>query len=143
MEQSAAIEALEVELLLQAIHARYGCDLRGYVRGSIHRRVLAALRRSGLSHLGDLQHRLLVDGDYFTSVLGNLTVQTSDMFRDPAFYRVFRERVVPILRTYPLIRIWHAGCAGARRPTRARSCCLKRGCTSAVRSTRPTCPRRP
>src|SRR5688500_17706569 len=110
MEQPS-VEALEVELLLSAIQARYGCDLRGYVRASLHRRVLTALRRSGLRHLGELQHRLLVDGEFFSSVLDDLTVQTSDMFRDPAFYRVFREQVVPILRTYPLLKIWHAGCA--------------------------------
>lgn len=111
MARDPEAERIEVELLLEAIYARYGCDLRGYARASIERRVLSALAKSGLAHLGDLQHRLLRDPDFFASVLNDLTVQVSGMFRDPEFYRVFRARVVPILRTYPQLRIWHAGCS--------------------------------
>jgi chemotaxis protein methyltransferase CheR len=105
------LEALETRLLLEAIHARYGYDLRGYAEHSMRRRVQAALARSGLTHLGELQHKLLTDASYFAEVIEDLTVRVSDMFRDPAFYRVFRARVVPVLRTYPLLKIWHAGCA--------------------------------
>ena len=111
MEPDSEAEAIEVDLLLEAIHARYGCDLRGYARASMRRRVLSALARSGLPHLGALQHQLLTDRDFFARVLHQLTVQVSEMFRDPFFYREFRARVVPILRTYPLLKIWHAGCA--------------------------------
>ena len=105
------VEAIEIRLLLEAIRARYGYDLRGYAPKSMRRRVLAALARSGLPDLGALQHALLTDGARFTEVLADLTVRVSEMFRDPHFYRVLRDKVVPILGTYPLLRIWHAGCA--------------------------------
>jgi chemotaxis protein methyltransferase CheR len=105
------VEQLEIELLLEAIHRRYGYDLRGYARASMRRRVLLALARSGLDDLGELQHAVLTDPRAFASLLDTVTVRVTGMFRDPAFYRVFRERVVPHLRTHPTIRIWHAGCA--------------------------------
>jgi chemotaxis protein methyltransferase CheR len=104
-------EAVEIAVLLEAINARYGYDLRGYAPDSMRRRVPAALTRTGLPHLGELQHRLVHDPAFFGGILRDLTVRTSELFRDPATFRVFRERVVPVLRTYPLIRIWHGGCA--------------------------------
>jgi chemotaxis protein methyltransferase CheR len=105
------VEAIEIRLLLEAIHAQYGYDLREYAETSMHRRVLAALRASGLPHLGELQHRLLTEPAFFATVLDALTVRVSELFRDPAFHLTFRERVIPVLRTYPLFKIWHAGCA--------------------------------
>jgi len=102
---------IEVRLLLEAIYAKYGYDLRDYAPSSMRRRVLAALAKSGLGHLGDLQHRLLRDPALFSQVLEDLTVRVSNMFRDPGFYQSFRARVLPVLRTYPLLNIWHAGCA--------------------------------
>ena len=105
------IEELEVRLFLEAIHARYGYDLRGYSVISMRRRVVAALARSGLAHLGELQHRVLEEPQLFARVIEDLTVQVSEMFRDPASLRMFRERVVPVLRTYPLLNIWLSGCA--------------------------------
>jgi chemotaxis protein methyltransferase CheR len=105
------IEEIEVRLFLEAVHARYGYDLRGYAPSSMRRRVMAALAKSGSSYLGELQHRVMRDADLFAVVLHDLTVHVSELFRDPGFYRTFRSRIVPVLRTYPLIRIWHAGCA--------------------------------
>jgi chemotaxis protein methyltransferase CheR len=104
-------EAIEVRMLLEAINAKYGYDLRGYTSSSMHRRVMAALSNSGLAHLGELQHRVLTDPAFFATVLDDLTIRVSEMFRDPGFYRALRARVVPLLRTYPLLRIWHGGCA--------------------------------
>jgi chemotaxis protein methyltransferase CheR len=104
-------ERIELELVLEAIHARYGYDLRGYATVPLQRRMRALLDRTGVPHLGELQHRLLHDAEFFGSVLHSLTVQVSTMFRDPTFYRTLRERVVPILRTFPEIKIWHAGCS--------------------------------
>jgi chemotaxis protein methyltransferase CheR len=104
-------EAIEIRLLLEAIHAKYGYDLREYAQGTMRRRVLAALAKSGLSHLGELQHRILVDANAFAAVMDDLTIRVTEMFRDPGFYRTFRERVLPILHTYPLLKIWHSGCA--------------------------------
>jgi chemotaxis protein methyltransferase CheR len=105
------IEGLEVRLVLEAIFQRYGYDLRGYGFESMSRRVRAALAKSGLEHFGELQHRVLADPGFFARVFENLTVHVSEMFRDPPFYRAFRERVVPTLRTYPELKIWHAGCS--------------------------------
>ena len=116
MTEPSEIEAIEQRLVLEAIHQRYGYDLRNYQPESLRRRLKACLARSGLAHFGELQHRLLESPEFFSSLLDQLTVQVSEMFRDPAFYRVFRERVVPLLRTYPEIRIWHAGCASGEEP---------------------------
>jgi chemotaxis protein methyltransferase CheR len=105
------VEEIETRLFLDAIYARYGYDLRDYTTRSITRRVRAALARSGLRHMGELQHRVLTDPGAFAQVLEDLTVRVSEIFRDPDFYRTFRERVTPILRTYPQLNVWHAGCA--------------------------------
>ena len=105
------LEDLEIRLLLEAIHARYGYHFQDYAAGSMRRRVRAALARSGLRHLGELQHKLLCEPEFFAAALDDLTVRVSEVFRDPSFYRAFREHVVPLLRTYPLLKIWHAGCA--------------------------------
>jgi chemotaxis protein methyltransferase CheR len=111
MLASEEIENIEIQLFLEAIQAKYGYDLRDYASTSMRRRVLAALAKSGLEHLGELQHRVLCDPDFFAVVLEDLTVRATDMFRDPNFYRAFRSRVVPVLRTYPLLRMWHSGCS--------------------------------
>ncbi len=106
-----SLEDLEIRLLLQAIQSRYGYHFVDYAQSSMRRRVRAALTRSGLAHLGELQHKILLDANFFASILDDLTVRVSEVFRDPSFFRAFRERVIPILRTYPLLKIWHAGCA--------------------------------
>jgi len=111
MRPDPEVEELEVRLVLEAIHARYGYDLRDYARPSMRRRMLSALARSEAANLGDLQHRLLADPGLFGVVLDQLMVQVSEMFRDPSFFLVFRREIVPLLRTYPMIKIWHAGCA--------------------------------
>ncbi len=111
MASEREVESIEIALMLDAIKQRYGYDLGEYVPETIERRLRSALARSGLAHFGELQHRVLHDAACFSSLLDQLTVQVSDMFRDPEFYRVFRERVVPHLRTYPEIKLWHAGCA--------------------------------
>jgi chemotaxis protein methyltransferase CheR len=111
MDEEEEVEAIEIRLLLEAIHAQYGYDLRDYAASSMRRRVMAALASSGLPHLGELQHRLLIDPLFFAGLLDTLTVRVSELFRDPTFHLSFRKQVVPVLRTYPLLKIWHAGCA--------------------------------
>jgi chemotaxis protein methyltransferase CheR len=110
-QSSDETESIEMALVLEAIHRRYGYDLREYVPDTVTRRLRSALARSGAAHLGELQHRLLHDSSWFRELLHQLTVQVSDMFRDPEFYRVFRTRVAPVLRTYPQLKVWHAGCS--------------------------------
>jgi chemotaxis protein methyltransferase CheR len=108
---SEQVDEIEVRLLLEAINARYGYDFRDYASRSMRRRVHSALLKSGAAHLGELQHRVLHDPSVFSLVVSMLTVQVTELFRDPEFYRAFREHVLPVLRTYPQIKIWHAGCA--------------------------------
>lgn len=103
--------ALEVRLVLEAIHARYGYDFRSYAPDSMERRVMAAAAKIGSPNLGALLHRILREPDTFCSVLDALTVRVTEMFRDPPMYRAFRQQVLPVLRTYPQLKIWHAGCA--------------------------------
>jgi chemotaxis protein methyltransferase CheR len=104
-------EEIEARLVLDAIFTRYGYDFRGYEPLSMRRRLRAALSKSGLRHQGELLHRLLRDPAFFATVLNDLMVQVTEMFRDPEAYLTFRQTVVPVLRTYPELRIWHAGCA--------------------------------
>jgi chemotaxis protein methyltransferase CheR len=111
MHSAEETDAIEARLFLEAIYVRYDYDLRGYAAAPMRRRLAAALTRTGIEHLGELQHRVLHDQQLFTEVLHDLTVPVSELFRDPDFYRSFRERVVPVLSTYPLLRIWNAGCA--------------------------------
>ncbi|MBL9037258.1 MAG: protein-glutamate O-methyltransferase CheR [Archangium sp.] len=105
------LEALEVRLFLEAVHERYGYDLREYSSASMIRRVHAALIRSGAPNLAALQHRVLREPGLFASVLDDLTVRVSEMFRDPEFFLAFRKQVVPVLHTYPVLKIWLSGCA--------------------------------
>jgi chemotaxis protein methyltransferase CheR len=96
---------------LDAVVERYGYDLRGYAPASLQRRVRATLRELRLSSLLELEKHTLADPALFVRVLDTLTVRVSELFRDPCFYRTFRECVVPLLRDRPRINIWHAGCS--------------------------------
>lgn len=107
------VEDIELRLFLEALQLRYGYDLRAYARASMHRRVHNALSVTGHENLGALQHAVLTQPDLLGPVIDCLTVQVSEMFRDPECYRVLRTEVVPYLRAYPQLRVWHAGCAAA------------------------------
>lgn len=106
-----ALEVDELRGLLDDVYSRYGYDLRDYALVSLKRRVLAILARSGLKDLAELRRRIVAEPAFFAGIVEHLTVRVSGMFRDPSFYRAFRARVVPLLRTYPLLNIWHCGCA--------------------------------
>jgi chemotaxis protein methyltransferase CheR len=105
------VEAMEAKLLLEGIFQRYGYDLRGYSPESMTRRLSALVSRSGCAHMAELMHRMLTSREFFRAALHELTVQVSELFRDPEVYRTLRERVLPMLRTYPVVKIWHAGCS--------------------------------
>jgi chemotaxis protein methyltransferase CheR len=107
----ASSEEIEIRLLLDAIYLRYHYDFRSYSPASLKRRLHAALAQMGSDTLSGLQDKVLHDAKSFTKLLQFLTVQVSDMFRDPSFFRAFRQQIVPVLRTYPSIRIWIAGCS--------------------------------
>jgi chemotaxis protein methyltransferase CheR len=105
------LEDLELDLLLEGIARRYGSDFRGYARSSLKRRVLGRVRAEGLHSVSGFQERVLHDAPTMGRLLHALTCSDVGMFRDPAFYLTFRLRIVPVLRTYPFVRIWHAGCS--------------------------------
>jgi chemotaxis protein methyltransferase CheR len=110
-EAQWTVEDLEIDLLLEGIARRYGSDLRGYTRSGLKHRLLGALDREGLSSVSALQERVLRDAGSMARLLATLTTNVHDMFRDPGFYLTLRRRVVPLLRTYPFVRIWLAGCS--------------------------------
>jgi chemotaxis protein methyltransferase CheR len=105
------LEQLEIELLLEAIYRRYGLDFRQYAQASLKRRLYRRMHAEGLETLSELQNRLLHDPPCMERLLVDLSINVTSMFRDPTFYVAFREKVVPMLRTYPFTRIWCAGCA--------------------------------
>ncbi len=108
---SGSMLDIEIDLLLEAIYLAFHYDFRGYSRPSLTRRISAALANFGCDSVSSLQRLLLHDPNAFPRLLRFLTVPVSDMFRDPAFFRSFREYVVPELATYPSIRLWVAGCS--------------------------------
>src|SRR5918996_1003946 len=111
MRQGKDLEDLEMELLLEAMVRHYGCDFRDYSPASLKRRVRHCMREEQLDTISALQGKILHDRAAMERLLLTLSVNTTAMFRDPGFYRTFRQRMVPLLRTYPFIRIWHVGCA--------------------------------
>ncbi len=102
---------IEQQLLVEAIYRRYHYDFRGYAQASLRRRLQTALTRFHCASLSQLQHLVLHDAAVFPALLQYLTVQVSDMFRDPDYFLALREKVVPILRTYPSLKVWIAGCS--------------------------------
>jgi chemotaxis protein methyltransferase CheR len=106
-----SLERLEIELLLEAVYRHYGFDFRGYAYASLRRRVWKRIQAEGLGTVSDLQAAVLHDPEVLDRLLDDLSVNVTAMFRDPAFFLAFREKVVPLLRTYPFFRIWHAGCS--------------------------------
>lgn len=105
------LERIEIELLLEGIYRNYGFDFRSYAYASIRRRLWKRIEAEGLTTVSALQARVLHEPPMMERLLLDLSINVTAMFRDPGFYRAFRENVVPILRTYPFIRVWHAGCA--------------------------------
>jgi len=105
------LEELEVELLLEAIYRRYGFDFREYARASLKRRLWRRMTAEHLQTLSQLQDRLLHDPQCMERLLLDLSINVTSMFRDPSFHVAFREKVVPLLHTYPFTRIWCAGCS--------------------------------
>jgi chemotaxis protein methyltransferase CheR len=108
---SPDLEQIEIELLLEGIYRQYGFDFRSYAYASVRRRLWKRMEAEGLETVSALQDRVLHEPEMMEKLLLDLSINVTAMFRDPDFYVVFRKHVVPLLRTYPFIRIWHAGCA--------------------------------
>lgn len=111
IEESIQIQDSEMNDLIRSIFKKYGYDFSDYSAPSFKRRISKALTTYGLSGVNELIEKILDSEYFFTSVLEDITVNITEMFRDPDFYKTLRKDVIPQLSTYPLIRIWHAGCS--------------------------------
>ncbi|WP_372934353.1 CheR family methyltransferase [Mariniphaga sediminis] len=102
---------IELDLLLQAVFLKYGYDFRNYSKAHLKRRINQRLNISNLETISELQNKILWDKEFFRLFLKDLSINVTEMFRDPDFYAAFREKVVSVLKTYAHIKVWHAGCA--------------------------------
>jgi chemotaxis protein methyltransferase CheR len=105
------IEDIEIRLLFEAIYQRYGHDFRDYANVSIKRRVRGALKISDCKTITEITQKVLVDENFFQWFLFHFSITVTEWFRDPLFFKALREKVIPYLKTFPFIKIWHAGCA--------------------------------
>jgi len=105
------VKKIEIEMLLNAIQFRYGYDFREYSRASLARRIEHRRVLSGVKHISDLIPRILYSAVEMNNFIHDLSVTVTEMFRDPDVYVALRNNVLPVLATYPRIKIWHAGCA--------------------------------
>jgi chemotaxis protein methyltransferase CheR len=110
----AADEQLEIELLLEAIHRKYGYDFRQYSQAHTRRRLEHRLHLENMGKFSEMIPRVIYEEEFFTQILLDLSINTTEMFRDPWFYKRIREVVIPHLRTYPFLKIWHAGCSAGQ-----------------------------
>lgn len=101
----------DVEMLLDDINHLYGYDFTGYSRASLKRRIQRLFIMDKFSSFAALRYRIQTEPDYFNHAVTEISVNVTEMFRDPVFYKALREKVIPVLATHPFIRIWHAGCA--------------------------------
>ncbi|KGK87800.1 chemotaxis protein CheR [Desulfosporosinus sp. HMP52] len=111
LENQDEIEKIEIELLLEGIYRFYGFDFRNYVAASIRRRIWNRIRAERLKNVSSLQEKVLHDPGAMARLIADFSIHVSEMFRDPSFFKTFREEVIPILKDIPFIRIWHAGCS--------------------------------
>lgn len=109
--KDAEIERIEIDLLLEAVFRRWGYDFRSYARASIERRVRQFLSGAGCASVSEMIPRVIHDKEFFTKLARYFSISVTELFRDPSVYRAVREQVVPLLRTWPHIKVWCAGCA--------------------------------
>lgn len=107
----ADVEQLETTLFLEALYQRHGYDFRNYAQASISRRVRRLMDRAGAASISDMIPLLLHGDGLLPLVVETLSVNVSEMFRDPDFFTLLRSEVIPYLKTFPFIKVWHAGCA--------------------------------
>jgi len=105
------IENLEIELLLEAIYQRYGYDFRCYARASIRRRILHFMHLTGAGSIAAMIPQLIHDESFFEKMVREFSITVTEMFRDPLMFLALRKEIIPRLKSYANIKIWHAGCA--------------------------------
>lgn len=104
-------EHIDIDLLLETIYQRYGYDFRSYARASIVRRIRQFRSNAGCTSVAEMIPRIIDDDEFASRLIRYFSIAVTEMFRDPLVYRAVREKVVPLLRTWPHCKIWHAGCA--------------------------------
>jgi chemotaxis protein methyltransferase CheR len=105
------IEDIEVDLLLEAVFRRYGYDFRSYARASVDRRIRQYVAKMRAPTISDLIPRVIHDEGAFSELAQQFSVSVTEMFRDPFVFRALREKVAPVLGTFPFVKAWAAGCA--------------------------------
>ncbi|MBN1764709.1 MAG: protein-glutamate O-methyltransferase CheR [Sedimentisphaerales bacterium] len=111
---SKDIETIELDLLIEAIRRRYGYDFREYNKETMARRISHNLSYAGLNNISELIPRILKSKASFERLFYDISITVTEMFRDPRFYVYLRQKVIPVLKTYPFIKVWHAGCASGQ-----------------------------
>jgi len=109
--KASEIERIEVDLLLEALFQRWGYDFRSYARASIERRIRRYVSTKGVQRIADLVPMVLHDEEVFSELARQFSISVTEMFRDPPVYRSLRENVIPLLKSFPFVKVWHAGCA--------------------------------
>ncbi|QWR76017.1 CheR family methyltransferase [Candidatus Magnetomonas plexicatena] len=104
-------ENLEIMLLLEAIHAKYGYDFRNYAKASIKRRIKHRMSIAEIDKITEVIERVIYDRSFFLDLLGDFSISTTEMFRDPTFFQAFRKTIIPELQKLQHIKIWVAGCS--------------------------------
>jgi chemotaxis protein methyltransferase CheR len=104
-------QEIEIRLLVEAIYQKYGYDFRNYSHAHVKRRILNRFNQSGFRTMSEMIHEALYSNKFVDQILMDLSITVTEMFRDPHFYKALREEVIPVLKTHPFIKIWHAGCS--------------------------------
>ena len=104
-------EKIEIDLLLEAIYRKYHYDFKDYSRAHLKRRLKYRLNMAQLDNFSHMQHKVLVDRSFFETLLLDLSINVTEMFRDPSFYLSIRQEVIPRIKNFPFIKVWHAGCS--------------------------------
>lgn len=105
------LEELEIDLLLEGIYRYYGYDFRNYTRPFIRRRIWHRINAEKLNGVLALQEKVLYQPSTMNKLFSDFSIHVTEMFRDPTFFKTFIRKIVPLLKDYPVIRIWHAGCS--------------------------------
>jgi chemotaxis protein methyltransferase CheR len=110
-ESDMEIELEELNELSNAILTKYGFDFTNYAQASFKRRILMVIKKNGIKNVASLIQKIIQDQQFFEQFITDITVNTTELFRDPTFFQVLREQVLPILNTRPEFNIWHAACS--------------------------------
>lgn len=112
--ESLQNEALEIQMLLEAIHQKYGYNFKDYAKAHTKRRLRHRLNISHLNNYAEMMHKVIHDEEYFNTLLLDLSINVTEMFRDPGVYKKIRQDLIPRLKTYSFIKVWHAGCSAGQ-----------------------------